>query len=73
VPAHAAKSVQWFTVENKMAAIPHHPYSLDHAPCDFFLFPKTTLKLKVKKKKINDISKIQQNSQQVHTGYYKLT
>jgi hypothetical protein len=29
-----------------MALIPHPPYSIDLASCDFFLFPKIKLKLK---------------------------
>jgi hypothetical protein len=29
-----------------MAVIPYPPYTLDLAPCDFFLFPKMKLKLK---------------------------
>jgi hypothetical protein len=31
---------QQFLVKDKMAAIPHTPYSPDLAPCDFFLVPK---------------------------------
>ena len=31
---------------NKIAVIPHPPYSPDLAPCVFFLFPKMKLKLK---------------------------
>jgi len=37
---------QQFLVKNKIAVIPHPPYSPDSAPCDFFLFPKMKLKLK---------------------------
>jgi hypothetical protein len=37
---------QQFLAKNKMALIPHTPYSPDLAPCDFFLFPKMKLKLK---------------------------
>jgi hypothetical protein len=37
---------QLFLVKNKMAVIPHPPYSPNLAPCDFFLFPKMKLKLK---------------------------
>jgi hypothetical protein len=29
-----------------VSVIPHPQYSLDLAPCDFFLFPKMNLKLK---------------------------
>jgi len=35
-----------FMAKNKMAVIPHPPYSPDLAPRDFFLFPKMKLKLK---------------------------
>jgi len=35
-----------FLAKNKIAVIPHPPYSRDLAPCDFFLFPKMKLKLK---------------------------
>jgi len=35
-----------FLAKNKIAVIPHPPYSTDLAPCDFFLFPKMKLKLK---------------------------
>jgi hypothetical protein len=33
-------------VKQKLAVIPHRLYSPDLAPCDFFLFQKTKLKLK---------------------------
>jgi hypothetical protein len=32
--------------KNKMAVIPHPPYSLDLAACEFFLIPKLQLKQK---------------------------
>jgi hypothetical protein len=35
-----AYSMQEFLVKNKMAVVPHPPYSPDLAPPDFFLFPK---------------------------------
>jgi len=38
--------LNWTELKNKMAFIPHSPYSPDLAPCDFFLFPKMKLKLK---------------------------
>jgi hypothetical protein len=31
---------------NKMAFVPHPPYSPDLAPCDFFLFPKIKINFK---------------------------
>jgi len=37
---------QQFLAKNKMALIPHPPYSPDLTPCDFLLFPKIKLKLK---------------------------
>ena len=35
-----------FLAKNKIAVIPHPPYSPNLAPCDFFQFPKLKLKLK---------------------------
>jgi predicted acetyltransferase len=46
-----------------MAVIPHLPYSLDLAPCDFFLFPK--MKLKLKGRRFDTIEEIQAESQRV--------
>jgi hypothetical protein len=50
---HAAKFVpriltadQQFLAKHETALIPHPPYSLNLAPCDFFLFPKMKFKLK---------------------------
>jgi len=43
--AHASL-VRQFLASTKTTVIPHPPYSTDLAPCDFFLFPKTILKLK---------------------------
>jgi hypothetical protein len=37
-----------------MAVIPHPPYSLDLAPCDFFLFPKMKCKLKERRYDANE-------------------
>jgi hypothetical protein len=39
-PAHNALSVQQFLAKKKVLVLHHAPYSLDLAPCDFFLFPK---------------------------------
>jgi hypothetical protein len=50
-------------VKNKMAVIPHPPYSPDLAPCDFFLFPK--MKLKLKGRQFDTNEKIQAESQRV--------
>jgi len=43
--------------------IPHPPYSLDIAPCDFFLFPK--MKLKIKGWHFDSIEEIQTKLQNV--------
>jgi hypothetical protein len=52
-----------FLAKNKIAVIPHPPYSPDLAPCDFFLFPK--LKLKLKGRRFDTIDEIQDESQKV--------
>jgi hypothetical protein len=44
--AHTSLIVRQFLVSMKMTFIPHPPYSLDLAPCEFFLFPKMKLKLR---------------------------
>jgi hypothetical protein len=46
-----------------MALILHPPYSTDFAPCDFFIFQKTKLKLKVRRLEGNE--EIQAESQKV--------
>jgi hypothetical protein len=46
-----------------VAVIPHTPYSLDLAPCDFFLFIK--MKLKLKGRRFDTIEEIQAESQRV--------
>jgi hypothetical protein len=46
-----------------MTVIPHPPYSPDLAPCGFFLFPKT--KLKLKGRRFDTIEEIQAESQRV--------
>jgi hypothetical protein len=39
-PAHTSlKTIEFVTINN-MVIVPHSPYSLDLAPCDFALFPK---------------------------------
>jgi hypothetical protein len=50
VSTDTAVSVQQFMAKNKMAAIPHPPYSPGLAPSDFVRFPK--LKLISKKRHI---------------------
>jgi len=44
--AHTSLAVRQFFNSTKTTFIPHPPYSLDLAPCDFYLFPKMKLKLK---------------------------
>jgi hypothetical protein len=43
-----------------MAVIPHPPYSPDLATCDFFVFPKT--KLKIRGSRFGNIEEIQTES-----------
>jgi len=45
-PPHTSVLTHQFLAKNKMAVIPHPPYSPDLTPCDSFLFPKMKLKLK---------------------------
>ena len=46
-PVHTALSVKQFLVKN-MTVITRPPYSLDLAPCDFFLFPRMKGQMKGK-------------------------
>jgi len=62
-PSHISVFTHQFLTKNKMAVIPHQPYSLDLTPCDFFLFPK--IKLKLKGRRFDNIEKIQVESQRV--------
>jgi hypothetical protein len=48
---------QQFLAIDKMAVIPHPPYSPNLAPCDFFQFPK--MKLKLKGRQFDSIEDIQ--------------
>ena len=61
--AHALLIVQQFLASMNTTVIPHHPYSQDLAPCDFFLFPK--MKLKLKGRRFDSTKKIQTVSQNV--------
>jgi hypothetical protein len=45
-PAHTSLVVQQFLASTKMTFIPHPPYSLDLASCNFFPFPEMKLKFK---------------------------
>ena len=40
VPALASKIVTAFLKKEKVTVLPHLPYSIDLALCDFFMFPK---------------------------------
>jgi hypothetical protein len=40
VPVHKALSAKKFLTKNGMTHLIHPPYSLDLAPCEFFLFPR---------------------------------
>ena len=40
VPAHAYEIVTAFLNKEKVTVMPHLLYSLDLAPCDFFMFPE---------------------------------
>ena len=62
-PSHTSVLTQQFLVKNKIAIIPHPPYSPDLAPCDFFLFPKMILKLKGRR--FDTIEEIQAESQRM--------
>jgi transposase len=55
--------VQEFLTKNKMAVVPHPPYSPDLAPCDFFLFPK--MKIKLKGRRFDTVEEIQAEMQTV--------
>ena len=46
-----------------MTLVPHSPYSTEHAPSDFFLFPK--LKMMLKGRKFQTLEEIQAESQAV--------
>jgi len=46
-----------------MTTVPHPAYSLDLAPCDFYVFPK--IKLWLKGQRFVSIEEIQAESQQV--------
>ena len=45
-PDHAALSIGQFFAERNIATLEYPPYSLNLAPCDFFLFPKIKCVLK---------------------------
>ena len=47
-PVHQAVAVQEFLARKKVCVLHHPPYSPDLSPCDYFLFPKLKLPLKVR-------------------------
>jgi hypothetical protein len=48
VPTHMSLKTTEFVTNNNMVIVPHPPYSSYLAPCDFALFPKLKMKLKVR-------------------------
>jgi hypothetical protein len=64
MPAHISLKTTVFVTNNNMVIVPHPRYSLDLAPCcDFALFPKLKMKLKVRR--FETVSDIQRESQAV--------
>ena len=62
-PSLTAVLTYQFLAKNKIAVIPHPPYSPDLTTCDFFLFPK--MKLKLKGRRFDTITEIQAETQKV--------
>jgi hypothetical protein len=60
---HMSLKTTEFVTNSNMIIVPHPPYSLDLAPCDFALFPK--LKMKLKRQRFETVSDIQWESQAV--------
>jgi hypothetical protein len=52
-----------FVTNSNMVIVPHPPYSLGLAPCDFTLLPK--VKMKLKGRRFETVSDIQRESQAV--------
>ena len=46
-PAHRAHQTKNFLAENRVQELSHPSYSPDLAPCDFFVFPRVKLQLRV--------------------------
>ena len=63
--AHASRLMQSFMAKHQITQLTQPHYSPDLAPCDFWLFPK--LKSRLKWKRFQTISKIQENT----TGQFK--
>jgi transposase len=55
-PAHTALSIREFLAKHPIPAIPQPPYSPDHSPPDFFLFP--TLKIALKGRRFQRVKNI---------------
>jgi hypothetical protein len=46
-PVHTSLKTTEFVTNDNMVIVPHPPYLLDLGPCDFALFPKLKMKLKI--------------------------
>ena len=64
-PAHTSLKTSQFLSSNGMTVVPlpHPPYSLDFAPCDFTMFPK--MKLKLKGRRFKSWEEIQRETEEV--------
>jgi hypothetical protein len=54
-PTHMSLETTKFVTNNNMVFVPHPPYLLDLAPCNFALFPKLKMKLKGQRFETSDI------------------
>jgi histone-lysine N-methyltransferase SETMAR len=71
-PAHTALSIREFLVKKNIPMLPHHPYSPELAPCDFYIFP--TLKSKSKSHHFGMMENIQKIvTDKLHTHLQKKT
>jgi hypothetical protein len=61
MPAYTSLKTTEIVTNNNTVIIPHPPYLLDLAPCDFALFPK--LKTKLKGRRFETVSDIQRELQ----------
>jgi histone-lysine N-methyltransferase SETMAR len=64
-PSHRTLVSREFLAHKGIITLPHPPYSPDLAPCDFFLFPKMKLQLKVRCSDRVEGEEIQRESQNV--------
>jgi transposase len=60
-PSHRALVTHEFLTHNSIFTLPQPLYSLDLAPCDFFLFPK--MKLQLKGRCFDGVEEIKRESQ----------